>query len=142
MKTTMNEENKMLEELGITNTSPFKTPEGYFDKLTQRIMDNIPEDEEVQKEMTEKGMARVVSMVKQKTISRQFIRWTVAAAACIALVFVGIHVYDKDNNTQLANNEGGAEFSEYYDDEYAEELLSYSLMDETDIYNYLSGDEY
>ena len=142
MKTIMNEENKMLEELGINNTSPFKTPEGYFDTLTQRIMENIPDEDEVQTEDSGTGKTRIVSLFKQNTFSRQFIRWTVAAAACIALVFIGIQVYNKDNDTRLANNEINSDNSEYFDDEYAEELLSYSMMDESDVYNYLSGDEY
>ena len=51
-------------------------------------------------------------------------------------------MYDKDNDTRLANNEINSDNSEYFDDEYAEELLSYSMMDESDVYNYLSGDEY
>ena len=142
MKTIMDNENKLLEELGITNANPFKTPEGYFEELTSRVMKNIPNDDETLNNTTEEKKAKVVSMDNRKTIRNLFIRWTSVAAACIALVFLGVYHIDKKDRKQLADNQTTVSAMDDYDDEYAEDLLSYSMVDETDVYYYLSGSEY
>ena len=43
----MKEDNKILHNVGTDN--PFKVPEGYFENLTQRIMDNLPEQNKQEK---------------------------------------------------------------------------------------------
>lgn len=127
-------DNKMFEELGITNASPFKTPDGYFEGLTARVMKNIPNTEaSVEKE------AQVIKLEPRKR-TKTFFRWTAAAAACFLLVFTGVQYWNQSANDGLVANNTSA--WEEYDDEYAEEMLSYTGMDETDVYNYLSGTEY
>lgn len=148
MKTNMNDK-QMLEALGITNANPFKTPAGYFDDLTSRVMKNIPSDEAAPEELpqTEREPAKVVDInskpavrAKKLTFSQQMIRWTSVAAACVALVFGGIQFFDKNSNEQLAENKSALSVVDEYDDEYGEELLSYSMMDTQDVYSYLAGD--
>jgi len=141
MKTNMND-NQMLEALGISNASPFKTPAGYFEGLTSRIMQNIPTDEAE----SEEDRAKVVDInskpavhAKRLTLSQQMVRWATVAAACVSLIFGGIQFFDKNSNEQLAENISA---TEEYDDEYGEELLSYSMMDTQDVYSYLSGADY
>lgn len=136
----MNIQNKeqMLKELGLSNANPFKTPEGYFDTLSDRIMTRI--DEEETKTAEEKAetvqVAEVVSMKQKKTsVVSYAIRWAVAAAACLALVFVGVDYFGEENKS-IAQNQTVAE---EYDDEYAEDMISYSMMDESDVYCYLAG---
>ena len=131
-------EEQMLKELGFNNANPFKTPEGYFDTLSERIMARI--DEEETKTAEEKAetvqVAEVVSLKQKKTsVINYAIRWAVAAAACLALVFVGADYFGEENKT-LAQNQTVAE---EYDDEYAEDMISYSMMDESDVYCYLAG---
>lgn len=147
MKTNMNDK-QMLEALGITNANPFKTPAGYFDDLTSRVMKNIPSDEATPEELpeTEREAAKVVDInskpaarAKKLTFSQQLIRWTTVAAACVALIFGGIQFFDRNSSELLAENIPAAE---EYDDEYGEELLSYSMMDAQDVYSYLSGADY
>ena len=131
-------EEQMLKELGFNNANPFKTPEGYFDTLSERIMARI--DEEETKTAEEKAetvqVAEVVSLKQKKTsVINYAIRWAVAAAACLALVFVGADYFGEENKT-IAQNQTVAE---EYDDEYAEDMISYSMMDESDVYCYLAG---
>lgn len=131
-------EEQMLKELGLSNANPFKTPEGYFDTLSERIMARI--DEEETKAAEEKAdtvqVAEVVSLKQKKTsVINYAIRWAVAAAACLALVFVGVDYFGEENKT-IAQNQTVAE---EYDDEYAEDMISYSMMDESDVYCYLAG---
>ena len=131
-------EEQMLKELGLSNANPFKTPEGYFDTLSERIMARI--DEEETKAAEEKAdtvqVAEVVSLKQKKTsVINYAIRWAVAAAACLALVFVGADYFSEENKS-IAQNQTVAE---EYDDEYAEDMISYSMMDESDVYCYLAG---
>ncbi len=131
-------EEQMLKELGLSNANPFKTPEGYFDTLSERIMARI--DEEETKTAEEKAetvqVAEVVSLKQKKTsVINYAIRWAVAAAACLALVFVGADYFGEENKS-IAQNQTVAE---EYDDEYAEDMISYSMMDESDVYCYLAG---
>lgn len=131
-------EEQMLKELGLSNANPFKTPEGYFDTLSDRIMARI--DEEETKTAEEKAetvqVAEVVSLKQKKTsVINYAIRWAVAAAACLALVFVGADYFGEENKS-IAQNQTVAE---EYDDEYAEDMISYSMMDESDVYCYLAG---
>lgn len=131
-------EEQMLKELGLSNANPFKTPEGYFDTLSERIMARI--DEEETKAAEEKAktvqVAEVVSLKQKKTsVINYAIRWAVAAAACLALVFVGTDYFGEENKS-IAQNQTVAE---EYDDEYAEDMISYSMMDESDVYCYLAG---
>ena len=131
-------EEQMLKELGFNNANPFKTPEGYFDTLSERIMARI--DEEETKTAEEKAetvqVAEVVSLKQKKTsVINYAIRWAVAAAACLALVFVGVDYFGEENKS-IAQNQTVAE---EYDDEYAEDMISYSMMDESDVYCYLAG---
>ncbi len=135
MNKNMNIDNddRMLKELGLTKESPMKVPEGYFDNLSSRIMDRIAEEEE-QGEKT----ATVVSMNRGGTsIWKYAVRWTVAAAACVALVFLGVNYYE-DKTDALAQSDT---MTEEYDDEYGEDMMSYSMMDEQDVYCYLAGIE-
>lgn len=131
-------EEQMLKELGLSNANPFKTPEGYFDTLSDRIMARIDEEEAktTEKKSETAQIAKVVSM-KQKNASvfKYAIRWAIAAAACLALVFVGVDYFGEENKT-IAQNQTVAE---EYDDEYAEDMISYSMMDESDVYCYLAG---
>lgn len=131
-------EEQMLKELGLSNANPFKTPEGYFDTLSERIMARI--DEEETKTAEEKAetvqVTEVVSLKQKKTsVINYAIRWAVAAAACLALVFVGTDYFGEENKS-IAQNQTVAE---EYDDEYAEDMISYSMMDESDVYCYLAG---
>ena len=131
-------EEQTLKELGLSNANPFKTPEGYFDTLSERIMARI--DEEETKTAEEKAetvqVAEVVSLKQKKTsVVSYAIRWAVAAAACLALVFVGVDYFGEENKS-IAQNQTVAE---EYDDEYAEDMISYSMMDESDVYCYLAG---
>ena len=131
-------EEQTLKELGFNNANPFKTPEGYFDTLSERIMARI--DEEETKTAEEKAetvqVAEVVSLKQKKTsVINYAIRWAIAAAACLALVFVGVDYFGEENKS-IAQNQTVAE---EYDDEYAEDMISYSMMDESDVYCYLAG---
>ena len=141
MKTKTNDtmDDRQLEKLGITNANPFQVPEGYFDELTARVMRNIPMEEDEHGEETRNDVAKVVSLKPKKS---RILQWTSAAAACFVLAFAGIHYLNKGGEGAMTESMTALNMTEEFDDEYVEEMISYSNMDETDVYNYLSGVEY
>ena len=68
------EENILKERFGKEN--PFKVPDGYFDHLTERIMENLPEQE-----------IRVIDIRSRQTLWQKLpLRKIAAAVAVVALL--------------------------------------------------------
>ena len=64
---------------------PFKVPEGYFESLTSRVMAQIPEvsaDASEAEKPVMKPKTKVVGLMPHKT-KRPWVKWAVAAAACL-----------------------------------------------------------
>ena len=116
------------------NRTPFTVPEGYFDNLTQRVMANIP---------TEETKIVNINNGREKSHWKQ---WTALVAACMAgaLVCVNIanHTTSESTTSQLLSNATAQ--TQTYDEQqqYNQEVLDYAMVDQNDIYNYLSGSEY
>lgn len=116
----------------FTDKGQYKVPEGYFDTLADRIMANIPEAPK--QEEKQKRSARIISINTRVKIA-------VAAAIAGALISsVTIRLYQqetkladvKKTNTEMTNN------SETYGEEYVNDYIDYAMVDEDDIYKYLS----
>ncbi|MCR5312860.1 MAG: hypothetical protein K6E54_04315 [Bacteroidaceae bacterium] len=123
----------------LKNDNVFKVPEGYFDNLSQRIMQNIPQEEE-----------KVISTKTQRIslFSNKIIWGIVGAAACAALIFLPNMFFGNkhlEGNDKLAKTETKADnnsiASEFKADSYEEQVLDYSLIDAQDIYDYLEGED-
>ncbi len=100
--------------------NPFTVPEGYFDTLNERIMASVDKSE------------------RRKTI---WIRWcTTAAAACVA----GLLLFNAlAPSVQQQQSDIFADIDFLAEDEaFQKEVLNYSLVDNEDVYYYLSGIDY
>ncbi|MCM1311688.1 MAG: hypothetical protein NC252_02145 [Roseburia sp.] len=123
------EEDKILRRIG--KESPFTVPEGYFDNLTERIMDVLPKAENT-----------LVADCRKKTrnASRQWIGWFSIAAACVAcVVFFNIRSIEPER-TAAVSDVYTDEYVEY-DDEYQQDVMQYVMLGHEDVYCYLSGVE-
>ena len=131
MSQNTKQDNKIMKTFDIhtqKSSNPMRVPEGYFDNLTQRIMDQLPEVEET--------ATTTVALNPQKRT--RWIGWTVAAAACIALaVMVAPKLWN--NDTTLTGPETALVNDNDMDQQYEEQILEYAMVDNTDIYAYLSG---
>ena len=116
----------------FTDKGQYKVPEGYFDTLADRIMANIPEAPK--QEEKQKKSAKIISLNTRVKIA-------VAAAIAGALISsVTIRLYQqetkladvKKTNTEMTNN------SETYGEEYVNDYIDYAMVDDTDIYEYIS----
>ncbi|MBR0049396.1 MAG: hypothetical protein IJP74_08785 [Prevotella sp.] len=114
----MKEEEYLIQTAGRSNA--FRVPDGYFDTLTQRVMEQLPAEEPKAKVIRPVFTARLKAMV--------------AAAACVAaVVFGGVLLFNNtehhDQLSAMAHSET-VEESDYYFDEAAD----YAMMDNHDIY--------
>jgi hypothetical protein len=125
--------NHILDRIGKEN--PFTVPEGYFDNLTERVMEKLPEES-----------TNRISFGKISN-NKRFFHWCSAIAACTIaiLCFRQITLEPNEANNMLLSNTENSYFDDmsYYDDEeYQNDVITYAMLDNQDIYNYLSGAEY
>lgn len=122
---------------GLKDKGAFKVPEGYFDNLTARVMDNIAK-EEAGRVKTGNQNKKTISLWSRKPL---WIGITSTVAACAAIIFT-INVYTSSNTINdsdpLAIN--SVESAQGILDE--EDMMSYALYDGDDVFAYLSGESY
>ncbi|MCQ2223004.1 MAG: hypothetical protein MJZ35_04345 [Bacteroidaceae bacterium] len=104
-------------------SDPFKVPEGYFDSFCDRVMSQLPE--------------------QQQTIRRTLIPrvWRYAAAAVVVGLIASVAVLvpqfkQGQEDMQLASNHVESDMS--LDEEYFNEVLDYSMLNNNDIAYYLT----
>lgn len=122
---------KDMDNLTTRPDNPFKVPEGYFDSLTQRVMDAIPQNE--------------IRMVPQKQ-AKPLQRWRhyAAAAAVVAALFgVGAYLYQAEtpqamSEQQLAVKAHTVKASAADSD--FEAVADYIMCDDYDLYAYISNE--
>jgi len=127
----MKYEEEILKKCGKGN--PFRVPEGYFDNLSQRIMNSLPE-----KDMSVRPL---MSVAVARRHHRLLLRLTSIAAACIGLMFViGLYVHRSDKSLQIAKMESKVKV-EQLSDQDVESMVHSSHMDDYTLYQYLSDSE-
>lgn len=118
------EENILKERFGKEN--PFKVPDGYFDHLTERIMENLPEQE-----------VRVIDIRSRQTLWQKLpLRKIAAAVAVVALLGGGSfwalqHEGDSRMVAHAKQHEQKAVSSE---DAAFNEMADYAMIDNETIY--------
>lgn len=118
------EENILKERFGKEN--PFKVPEGYFDHLTEKIMENLPEQE-----------IRVIDIRSRQTLWQKMpLRKIAAAVAVVALLGGGSfwalqHEGDSKMVAHAKQHEQKAVSSE---DAAFNEMADYAMIDNETIY--------
>lgn len=121
-------EEKIMRRCG--KDMPFRTPEGYFDTLSDRIISNVAKHEES----------------RNQTIKKPLFSWggisLITVAACIAgIVFFIVPATTSNNDTQSSMTADIFEGT-VYDEDYQKEVLNYAMIDESDVYSYLAGTGY
>ena len=126
----MMEEKYLIEKVGKEN--PFKVPEGYFDTLSSQIMAKIEAE----------GVApRDIKTGKEKRAKVVWLRPVLYAAASVCALFISVVAYQSHSDkgtaaptqTVVANNQ-------MLMDDYFDEAADYVMLDNQDIYAYLSSD--
>lgn len=111
------------------NANPFRVPEGYFDSFPARIMESLPESE-------------AVEIPLRRSFAERF-RPVMYAAACLLLAVFGTAIYMYESEMRPEKAGAGVVASGSHtsgSSTYEEALADYAMMDNTDIYAYLSGE--
>ena len=128
----MNEDVLIESKMGKRN--PFKVPEGYFDQLTEQVMQMIPE------ENTQTAQVQVMNPAKNAILRSLRPLFYAAACSCIAVFGVAtyLHLNKEVNDTQQLQSNIVTVHS--YSDSYIEEATDYAMLDNDDIYASLLAD--
>lgn len=128
---------------------PFKVSDEYFDHLTARIMKRIDTEKSEEHEKTEKlsqyQLAKVPHPVsKQAQIvdisMRHRNQWLKITSIAASLLLITI-VTTKFVSSSYTSATPKTLTTEYTDDDYNEELMSYTMADNIAVYDYLSNYE-
>lgn len=107
---------------------PFKVPEDYFENLTARIMDRIPEEET--------GSAKVIAMKPHSSWKK-----IVSIAASLTIIaVVSLQVFT--TSTTMTSTSSNQAFAQIDDNGMEEAELYSSMVDNYDIYNLLAENNY
>lgn len=133
----VNEEKYLEEKMG--RRTPFSVPEGYFDQLAERVMQQLPQEElQTQEKLMPKEEQRP-AVVKR-------LRPWLYAAVFIGVVALSATLFFKSAPSpspkeQIAMvNQPDATQETYidYNDTYIEDAANYAMIDNDDIYAYLA----
>lgn len=120
----VNEEKYLREKMGQSN--PFKTPEGYFDQFTDRLMKQLPE---------ERQKPAIVRLLRPMLYAAVFVGILILGAT---FVFNNSQSSDTQQNLALATHKTAEPSAVTYSDTYIEDAANYAMIDNEEIYAYLS----
>lgn len=109
--------------------NPFKVPEGYFDSIAQRVMDNLP--------------AHEVKMIPAEEKTKRnhripiWVRYGVAAAVVAAIFTVGMRF---TSHEQQAAPVAAVTMASYSSDDNIDAMADYIMVDSQDLYAYISDE--
>ena len=107
--------------------NPFKVPEGYFDSLNTRIMENVARQASAQK--NEKP-------AQAKNVRMHVLRWA-AACACVLVIGVSAVLFTfKDTDTSEAPVTAQQSF--FTSDDAFNQAADYTMLDNHDMYQMLA----
>ncbi len=129
-----NEETYLRERLGEKRNS-FRVPEGYFEQLTQRVMQQIPNEQQIADEqqlVTVRGSRQTAAPLRRPSRMVALRPWLYAAACLVAVVVMSLTALFHEE-TPTATLEAQTESSAYLD-----EAVDYAMIDNVEIYACLS----
>jgi hypothetical protein len=116
----MKEEKELLERMG--RREPFTTPDGYFDDLTQRVMNSLPERERrAEDELTLWGRIK------------PWIYMTAMFLGLMCSMRIWMERPEKEQAPTLT-----AQDADYFTDEEMELITDRTMMDDYTLYQYLT----
>lgn len=117
----MKEENELRKKYGAPN--PFTVPEGYFENLAGKVMEQLPEKEsQPQPEVTMWERVRP---------------WVYMAAMFCGLMF-GVRVMVNQSKLPVSSQNGHTETFSEIPDEYIDPIVNQTMMDDYTLYQYLT----
>jgi hypothetical protein len=130
-KTDMQEEDIIRKK--DSGRTPFKTPDGYFENFTERLMARLPES----------TPAKPDPKVFKMNILRRVVRYAAAAVVTGICIGAGVYLYNRPvampSEQAVVQKEVVAKSSDNtYSDDYLDEAMQYEMLDNTEIAYYLT----
>ena len=120
----MNNEEVNIRKI-VGSRTPFRVPEGYFDSFTSQVMEKLPDNTFGHRAFS----TRIKSL---RSV------WYVAACACIAVFGVAAYwnakIVSHDNDIVTSDYQKVSSYT------YEDEVIDCAMMDNADIYAYLSDE--
>ena len=108
--------------------NPFKVPEGYFDTLNTRIMENVARQASTEEKSGKPAQAKNVRM--------HVLRW---AAACACILVIGVSaVLFTFKDTDTSEVPATAQQSFFTSDDAFNQAADYTMLDNHDMYQMLA----
>ena len=108
--------------------NPFKVPEGYFDTLNTRIMENVARQASTEEKSEKPAQAKNVRM--------HVFRW---AAACACVLVIGVSaVLFTFKDTDTSEVPATAQQSFFTSDDAFNQAADYTMLDNHDMYQMLA----
>ena len=121
---------------------PFRATDEYFDNLTARIMeqiDSVEQDVPENVETVTPHSAKLFSIHKNRR--RNLWISTISAAASVVLIAtVALKFIPMPSSTPVEQQKAVTTV-QYSPDNYNEDLMNYTMVDNVDVYYYLSSEE-
>ena len=117
-----------FKKMDFSNKNPFQVPEDYFDTFASKMMDRLPERNPIE--------------VTLKPKSRNFVlRRLLYVAACVCVVIFGVSLYWVESTSSTPQTRMAQSVSVVNNDSYIDQVADYTMMDNSDIYSYLSSND-
>lgn len=123
----MKEDSVLKEKIGTKN--PFRTPEGYFDTFSERIMQQIFDENKEKVSLHKRPVYRSKSLFMR-------IRPYLYLAAMLGGIFFGLYIYNEAQSYTPAIKPSN-EISILVTDEYIDDLCDFAMVEEGAIYDYI-----
>ena len=112
-----------------SGNNPFRTPEGYFESFTDRLMARIAEEAPKQEDVVK---ARVVEL----PLWQRAMRYAAAVAVAVLCVGGGTFLYSRLQAPEQLLTNDALEYA--WDDEELDDVLDYEMVDNNQIAYYLT----
>ena len=136
----INEEEYLKSKLGRRN--PFTVPEDYFEQLTRRVMDGLPQ----QSQQTAEVEQLKAGQPQRKATIKRLRPWFYAAACLLVAVFVAALTFNGKSEQPAIQTPQMAAATQteatytYYSDNYIDQEADYAMIDNQEIYACLLAD--
>lgn len=125
---------------------PYTVPQGYFDTLTENVMRRLPSEQTHIKPFILENSSKMLQTknVQKNKLTFNQLRWISSAAAIILFAFFSFQIGKLHlTHQQIANTVKADGLKQKQntpiDEDYQNDVLEYAMVDQSDIYNYLSG---
>lgn len=120
--------------------APFTVPEGYFDNLTQNIMNSVEAADKVVPHVPEPIQQNKVITINWWNRCRRY----VAVAACVAFIVGGVSVWQfkstaDTGKTHIATATHHSTYDASAYNSVSDEEINYSMLDNQDMYTLMAS---